>query len=199
MTGKRIVLATAAALLLAVGGAAAWMLGPALLPPESIEAGIALRAKAPIAMPLRDSTGQPTSLAQKMGPNGMVLILVRSADWCPFCKAQLIRSNDIRSQVADKGYALASLSYDTPATLAAFAGAKGLGYMLLSDSGSAMIDSLGLRDPEYPPGNKAYGVPRPTILILAADGTVMAKYVSADYRSRPSNDDVLAMLDQVAG
>ena len=199
MAGKRIALTILGALVLVVGGAAAWMLGPALLPPKSIEVGIALGAKAPIAMPLRDSAGQPTSLAQKMGPNGMVLFLVRSADWCPFCKAQLIRTNTIRSAVASQGYALASLSYDKPDTLAGFAATKGLGYMLLSDQGSKMIDALGLRDPQYPADSFAYGVPHPTILVLAPDGSVKAKYVSADYRSRPSNDDVLAMLKGVTG
>ncbi len=199
MTKKRIALYAAGALLLALGGAAAWTVGPALLPPKSINVGIAVNAKAPITMPLRDSSGQPVTLAQKMGPKGMVLFLVRSADWCPFCKAQLIRTNDIRATVTAKGYTLASLSYDKPETLAGFAKAKGLNYMMLSDAGSKMIDALALRDPQYSAGSFAYGVPRPTILILGRDGSVKAKYVSDDYRSRPSNEDVLAMLAGVKG
>jgi len=199
MTKKKIALSIAGALLLIIGGAAIWMFGPALLPPKNVDVGVALNTKAPVGMPLRDSDGKPASLAQKMGPKGMVLILVRSADWCPFCKTQLIRTNDIREDIAHKGYALASLSYDKPETLASFAQSKGLGYIMLSDEGSKMIDALGLRDPQYEPDSFAYGVPRASILILSNDGTVQAKYVSADFRSRPSNDDILAMLDDVKG
>jgi peroxiredoxin len=194
MTKKQMAVYALGVVLLSVTGAAAWQLGPALMPPKSINVGIAVGAKVPVAMPLLDSRARTTTLAQRMGPKGMVLILVRSADWCPFCKAQLTRSNAIRDSLAKQGYALASLSYDKPATLEGFASAKGLGYMMLSDQGSKMITALGLRDPQYASGSFAYGVPRPTILVMAPDGRVKAKYVSDDYRSRPSNDDVLTMI-----
>ncbi len=199
MTKKRMAFSVLGATLLVFGAALAWMLGPALLPAKSIDVGIALNAKAPVEMGLLDSAGQPTSLAKRMGPKGIVLILVRSADWCPFCRAQLLRTNDIRAAVTGQGYALASLSYDKPETLTRFAQAKGLGYMMLSDEGSKMIDALGLRDPQYGADSRAYGVPRPTILVLAPDGTVKAKYVANDYRSRPSNDVVLSMLSGIDG
>jgi peroxiredoxin len=198
MSKKRVFLFIAGAIILVVGGMAAWMLGPALLPSKNIDAGIKVGAKAPVGMELLDSAGQPTSLARNMGENGMVLVLVRSADWCPFCKAQLKRSEDIRKDVSAKGYALVSLSYDEPDVLAEFAGTQGIGYAMLSDQGSRMIDALGLRDPQYGAGSFAYGVPRASILILAPDGIVQSKYVAADYRSRPSNEDVLAMLEGVA-
>ena len=197
MSKKRLALYLVGAVALIIAGAAAWMLGPALLPPKSIDVGIAVDAKAPVEMELRDSAGQPTTLAANMGESGIVLYLVRSADWCPFCKAQLIRTEDIRSAVSGKGYALVSLSYDKPEILANFAATEGIGYTLLSDPDSGTIDALGLRDPQYETGSFAYGVPRASILILATDGTLRAKYVAADYRSRPSNDDVLAMLEGV--
>ncbi len=199
MTSKRIMLTILGIIVLGAGGTAAWTVGPALLPAKNINVGIATGAKAPIDMAIRDSAGKATSLHQKMGAKGMVLFLVRSADWCPFCKAQLIRTNDIRSAVAAQGYTLASLSYDKPETLSRFAADKGLGYMMLSDEGSRMIDALGLRDPQYDKASFAYGVPRPTILVLAPDGRVKAKYVSDDYRSRPSNEQVLAMIKGLKG
>ena len=98
-------------------------------------------------MDLLDSAGQPTSLAKTMGKDGMVLFLVRSADWCPFCKAQMVRTEKIRENIEGRGYALAALSYDAPEVLASFAGENGLKYAFLSDTGSKMIDALGLRDP----------------------------------------------------
>lgn len=194
MSAKRVILYIVAAIILLIAGGAAWMLGPALLPPKAIEAGIAKNEKAPVDLELRDSSGQSTTLAQKMGDKGMVLYLVRSADWCPFCKAQMVRTEDIRENIEGRGYSLVGLSYDAPEVLASFAGENGLEYTFLSDTGSMMIDALGLRDPQYDEGSFAYGVPRASILVLAPDGTVKTKYVAADYRSRPSNDEVLALI-----
>jgi hypothetical protein len=69
---------------------------------------------------------------------------------------------------------------------------------MLSDTGSKIIDPLGLRVPQYGPESKASGVPRASILVLALDGRVEAKYVSADFSARPSTEDVLAMTDSAA-
>ena len=71
MTMKRKIGYVAGGFLLLILGAAAYMLGPALLPPKSINVGIALNAKAPVTMPLQDSAGLATSLAEKMGPKGL--------------------------------------------------------------------------------------------------------------------------------
>ena len=197
MSVRKIVVYVVGAAILVLVGMAAWMLGPALLPTKNIDVGMAVNEAAPVAMELRDSQGKTTTLAANMGKKGMVLFLVRSAEWCPFCQAQLIGTEDIRGAITEKGYALASLSYDEPKILAEFAANKGIGYTMLSDKGSKMIDALGLRDPQYGPENKAYGVPRATILVLAPDGRVKAKHVSEDFRSRPSNEDVLRMIDGV--
>jgi len=195
MSWKRKALIGLGAIALLIGGAAAWMLGPALLPAKNIAVGVPVGGKVPIDMPLVDRTGVPTTLAAQMGPKGMVLFLVRSADWCPFCKAQLIRTNEIRAAIESKGLALASLSYDKPEILAEFTATKGIGYKMLGDPSSKMIDSLGLRDPQYKQGSFAFGVPRSSTLVLAPDGTVKTKWVSQDYRSRISNEGVLALVD----
>ncbi len=194
MTLRRKIGYSVGAIVLAIALAAAWMLGPALLPPKQVEAGIAMGAKAPVDLELRNAKGASATLSASMGAKGMVLFLVRSADWCPFCKAQLIRTQEIAGDIGKAGYGLASVSYDEPAVLERFAAEKGVAFNLLSDKGSTLIDALGLRDPQYPAGHMAYGVPRASILILAPDGSVKAKYIADDYRSRPSNEVVLEMI-----
>jgi peroxiredoxin len=161
--------------------------------------GIAVGAIVPVAQPLKDSQGKPTAIAKQMGKKGMVLVLVRSAAWCPFCKAQMIGLKDAQAAIAQRGYSLATLSYDAPATLASFGAAKGLGYTMLSDEGSKLIDALRLRDPQYPAGSFAAGVPYPAILVLGPDGKVKAKNISLDYKVRPSNSQILTMVDGVKG
>lgn len=197
MSWKRKLAYALGAIFLVLAGGAIWMLGPALLPAENTSAGIAIGGKAPIEMELLDSTGRKTTLAANMGEKGQVLLLVRSADWCPFCRAQLAKTEEIRGKVDIMGYSLAALSYDKPELLAEFAAENGTKFVLLSDTGSLMIDALGLRDPQYERGSFAFGVPRASILVLGIDGTVKAKFVAADYRSRQSNEDVLRMIESV--
>ena len=99
---------------------------PVLAKEPMISPGIALGAKAPLSLPLKDSKGAPTTLSAQMGQKGLVLVLVRSADWCPYCKAQLIALSDIKADVMRRGYGLAALSYDVPEKLTGFAASRGL-------------------------------------------------------------------------
>ena len=122
--------------------------------------------KAPDIGTRLDQTGKPRTLADLMSKNGLVLLFFRSADWCPFCKAQLIDVNGGVAEIEKRGYGLAALSYDSPEILAAFTAKRQIAYTLLSDPKSEVIDRYKLRDPQYPPGNRAYGVPRPIIFIL---------------------------------
>lgn len=69
-----------------------------------------------------------------------------------------------------------------------------LGFPLLSDSGSRVIDRYGLRDPEYA-GTKTDGVPHPSVFVLDRDGRVRWERIESDYRERPSNEEVAAALD----
>jgi peroxiredoxin len=161
--------------------------------------GIALGAKAPTTLALQTSAGKPTSLAKEMGPNGILVVMVRSADWCPFCKAQLSGLNSIRPKLAEMGYALVSLSYDKPDKLAGFARTKGITFPMLSDQGSKLIDAMALRDPQYAAVPFANGVPYATVLVIGKDGRVKAKNVSKDYKVRPTNAQILAMIPRMKG
>jgi peroxiredoxin len=156
--------------------------------------GIALGAKAPTTLALQTFAGKPTSLAREMGPKGILVVMVRSADWCPYCKAQLSGLNSIRPKLAEMGYTLVSVSYDKPDKLAVFARTKGIAYPMLSDQGSTLIDAMALRDPQYAAVPFANGVPYATILVIGKDGRVKAKNVSRDYKVRPTNAQILAMI-----
>lgn len=183
---------------LVIALAAGVMLGPALFPPTDIEAGIAQGAAAPTDMELRDMAGKTTSLRAISGEKGTVLLLVRSVDWCPFCINQVKSTAPLTAKLEERGYTLASLSYDAPETLAEFAAEHSIPFVLLSDEQSAFIDAVGLRDPQYPSDHQASGVPYASVLVLARDGTVSARFVSQDYRQRPSNDDILAMVESAS-
>lgn len=194
MSLSRKILIGLGAVIAVLAAVAAWHIWPAFSPPEHIEVGTSVGETVPIDQPLRDAEGNAITLADVAGKNGTVLVMVRSADWCPFCILQLEEHALIGAELEERGYTLASLSYDEPEKLAEFLEMVDRPFVMLSDTKSGFIDAVGLRDPQYPEDHYAHGVPRASILVLAPDGTVKAKLVSADYRQRPSNDFVLEMV-----
>jgi peroxiredoxin len=184
-------LAWAVALVLVSGPVAVTALADDLGPPVG--------TKAPDIGTRPDQTGKPRTLADLMGKNGLVLLFFRSADWCPFCKAQLIDVNGGVAEIEKRGYGLAALSYDSPEILAAFTAKRNIAYTLLSDPKSEVIDLYKLRDPQYPPGNRAYGVPRPIIFVLDPDGIIKAKLYEESFKDRPPVTAVISKLDALGG
>lgn len=182
---------------------AAFALGLLTYAPSSranpdFELGPAVGAKVPdIGKPL-DYTGAPRTLGSLMGEKGLVLFFFRSADWCPFCQAQMMDLNTAVAQMERRGYKLAGISYDSPEIQKTFIERRKIGYTLLSDPKSEIIARYKLRDPQYPPGNFAYGVPRPIIFILDKSGVVKAKLYEDTYTKRPPAALVVETLDKLA-
>lgn len=146
-----------------------------------------------------DQLGKPHRLLDLMGGNGLVLFFFRSADWCPYCQAQLIDVNGGVAEIEKRGYRVAGLSYDSPEILQAFTVKRHLTYTLLSDPKSEIIDRYKLRDPQYPPGSRAYGVPRPIIFVLDPSAEIKAKLYEESFKNRPPVTAVISKLDELGG
>jgi peroxiredoxin len=171
------------------------LVAPVVLAATPVLAIPAVGEKAP-AVAGTDIAGKQRNLQQLAGRKGSVLMFFRSASWCPYCKAQLIAMNDAAAApLASRGYTLVGLSYDDPAVLAKFAAERKVSWPLLSDPQSQVIDGWQLRDPSYPPGNRAHGVPRPAIYVIDKKGVIRARLMEDDYRKRPPAEAVLAAVD----
>jgi peroxiredoxin len=142
-----------------------------------------------------DQTGKPRTLADVMGKNGLVLMFFRSADWCPYCQAQLIDVNGGAADIEKRGYRIAALSYDSPEILQTFTAKRHIAFTFLSDPKSEVIDLYKLRDPQYQPGSRAYGVPRPIIFVLDKSGVIKAKLYEESFKVRPPVTAVISTLD----
>jgi peroxiredoxin len=145
-----------------------------------------------------DQAGTPRTLADVMGSKGLVLMFFRSADWCPFCQAQLIDINSGAAEIEKRGYRIAALSYDSPEILKTFADKRNISFTFLSDPKSEVIDLYKLRDPQYPAGSRAYGVPRPIIFILDKGGVIRTKLYEESFKVRPPVSAVIGALDALA-
>jgi len=163
---------------------------------HALDVGPAVGAHIPDLV-AKDETGAPRDLKSISGKNGVVLVFFRSAKWCPFCQAQLVSLKDVAAPLAERGYSLAAISYDPPMVLHDYAEKREIKYALLSDDGSKMIDAWNLRDPQYPVGSFAYGVPRPSIFIISPKGVIKAKLALEGYKVRPDNAAILAAVNEV--
>jgi len=158
------------------------------------EMGLKVGARIP-AFTATSDTGAVSDFNSLKGTKGLTLVFFRSADWCPFCKAQLMDLNTIAADLSARGYPLAALSYDPVPTLAKFRTQKSLGYTLLSDPKSVAIDAFGVRNEEVRGQDRYDGIPNPAIFIIGADGVVKAKLYEDSYRKRPPAQLVLQTVD----
>lgn len=162
------------------------------------EPGPMVGAMFPHDLAASDQSGQPKTLQSVMGEKGVVVVFVRSADWCPFCKGQLVDVNRHLARFQALGLNVVSVSVDEVAEIAAFAASQKIGYTMLADPKGAINLSLGIRDEQYPVGSAAFGVPRPTLYVVDRDGTIRLRYMEPTYRTRPDLETVLrdaAMLE----
>jgi peroxiredoxin len=188
--------------------AAAFSLVPAAAPAETAT------ESAPVAQPttpdvglalgqtvgdvtLIRSNGDAASLSDLMGANGVALVFVRSADWCPYCKKQLKEIDDISDELAGLGWPLMAVSYDDPAILAEFSGKHGLGYELLSDPESEAIRAFNLLNTDMKQGTRYYGIPHPAIFFVDTDRSIRAVLREDGYKDRPTMDIVLHIAEQL--
>jgi peroxiredoxin len=139
----------------------------------------------------RDQAGQLQRLQSVMGEKGVAIFFVRSADWCPFCKRQLVDVNQHLARFRALGLNVVSVSVDEVAEIAAFAAEQKIGYTMLADPKGVINLSLGIRDEQYPVGSAAFGVPRPTLYVLDHAGTIRLRYMEPTYQTRPDLEAVL--------
>lgn len=161
----------------------------------AIDAGLAIGEMAPLQTKFATGDGNIT-LANVLKGGPAVLIFTRSVEWCPYCQTQLKGINAIVKNLEQRGYNLYGISYDSVESQNRFLTNQMLDYNMLSDEGSAAIDAFGLRDPQYTEG-EAEGVPYASIIVLDKNGKITAKSVSGDYKKRPTNDQILAIVDSI--
>lgn len=169
----------------------AWM----LMAPLAIahDFGPEVGASAP-AFTASDQRGVERPLASLTGERGLVLLITRAADWCPYCQAQIIGLEGVRGEVEAQGWKLAVITTDTVDELARFGARRDISFPLLSDERARIVRDFGLLDPTQPPSSRHNGLPVPTVLFLSPQGIVLAHLGDADYRVRPTPQTVLATL-----
>ena len=144
-----------------------------------------------------DQSGRERTLADLTGSRGLMLFLVRSADWCPFCKRQLLQLKDYAARFQALGVNVAAMSYDSLEILDGFYRSYELPYPLLRDVDQQHVKAFGVLNERYKPGHRAYGIPHPGALLIEPDGRIRAKFAVPGFRQRPPFDAMLETLTEL--
>ncbi len=161
----------------------------------SYNAGLNIGASVPKHIKVKLGSNE-TDFESILRDGPVVLIFNRSVEWCANCQVQLKQIGGIVGDIEERGYRLLALSYDDPDIQRKFLESHNLGFQMLSDQNSVLIDGFGLRDPQFTEG-RAVGVPYATVMVIGDDGRVKAKSVSGDHKKRPAVEQFLAIIDSL--
>ncbi|MEP1593302.1 MAG: redoxin domain-containing protein, partial [Halieaceae bacterium] len=123
-------------------------------------------------------------LNELSGPNGTVFLATRSAEWCPYCMKQMIQLQEQKSGFDEAGIGIVAMTYDAPELQQAFVDRHGIEYPLLHDVDTLSFTTLGILNEEYSPGDNAYGIPHPGMIVIDPDGVVVGKLFLEAYSVR---------------
>ncbi len=164
---------------------------------------------------LRDQAGRIRTLESIMGPRGAMLVFVRSADWCPYCRTQLVELQGRVEELRKTGIGLAAISYDSQEILADFSTRHGMTFPLLSDVGSATIKRYGIlntvveealgpngKDPAVladlrlyatvnEPTDRLRGIPFSGTFMIDRQGRVTSRFFEDFYRERSTTSSIM--------
>ena len=131
-----------------------------------------------------DHTGKPQTFETLRGSKGLLLLFTRSADWCPYCKGNIVQLERQRKHFESQGIRMAALTPDSVEILRNFAGRSDIHYPLLSDPDSAIIRAFDVLNDTIPVTHQFYGIPNPVEFLIDAKGVVTAKYFEEKYADR---------------
>ncbi|MCR9196866.1 MAG: peroxiredoxin family protein [Hyphomonas sp.] len=143
------------------------------------------------------ASGDTVDLAAITGEKGAVIVFSRSLDWCPYCKAQALELETVTAELAEAGWSMNLITYDSPEILTEFKSDHALSYTFLSDTNSAMIDAFGLRNKDVPAGSRFDGIPNPAIIYIKADGEVAGVQKEDRYQDRPATGSIPELVNVI--
>jgi peroxiredoxin len=142
-----------------------------------------------------DQDARPVALADLLGSGYLVLVFFRG-HWCPFCRRHMTRLQANLERIGESGGRLVGLSIDAPKLSRDLIAELGLGFPMLSDPTSTVVDAYGIRNRLL--GTKS-GVPHPAVFIIDTQGIVRFREVRHNYKRRMSPSRIIRRLGELRG
>ena len=146
------------------------------------EVGLRVGARAP-AFTLKDQNGKDVSLDSLLKRGPVALVFYRSADWCLFCKYELMHLQRNLKEFEAAGGQVVGISYDSIPKLKRFSASQTITFPLLSDPKSTTIDAYGVRDQTASDPKAGYATH--ATFVLDQEGVVRDKLLKVIYQEQP--------------
>jgi peroxiredoxin len=172
------------------------------------ERALEVGAVAP-AFQLKDADGATVSSAELLTRGPLVISFYRGV-WCPYCNMELQALQTALAAFEQLGARLVAISPQSAANSRKSARDNVIAFPILSDPGSAVAASFGLRFalPDYlvalykslkndlPAfnGDDSWRLPMPGRFVIGTNGTVCYAEVNPDYTQRPEPEALLPAL-----
>lgn len=161
------------------------------------------------AFTLPDETGKLVNL-ETLLEGGPLAVTFHRGHWCPYCRINTRALSQAQAKIRALGAQLVAIVPERQQFAAAFKSDAGLDYPMLTDLDNgyalslnlaiwvgaeleALMADSGRNLPQYQ-GNEAWFLPIPATFVLAADGTIMARFLDPDYRKRMTVEDLFTTL-----
>jgi peroxiredoxin len=104
---------------------------------------------------------------------------------------------EISDQFEDMGINVAAITYDSIEMLKTVQEDQGVEFTLLHDEDVTHVNAFGIRNLDYEPGQRPYGIPYPGIFLIDPEGVIKYKFSEESYQDRPDFADVLEAAAQL--
>jgi peroxiredoxin len=139
-----------------------------------------------------DQFGKERDFENLKGPSGLVILFYRSADWCPYCKGQLVSLQRAAQHFADKGIGVVGVSYDSQEILKFFTDRYSITYPLLADPQSEIIERFGVLNTTATGFTK--GMAYPGFVYVSPAGRIQETFFEEDLHTRFTGNNVITKI-----
>lgn len=158
---------------------------------------------------LPDATGKQVHSGD-LRAKGLLLISFYRGNWCPYCNLELQALQAHLDKITAQGATLVAISPEAPDQSLTTQEKFDLKFPVLTDTGNQVArqfelvftldeslrpiyESFGIDVPTHN-GDQSFELPIPATYLVAADGTVLNRFIDVDYRERLAPETALTWL-----
>lgn len=104
---------------------------------------------------------------------------------------------EISEQIEAMGINVVAITYDSVETLKTVQEDQDIRFPLLHDEAVTIVNAFGVRNLDYEPGHRIYGIPYPGIFLIDPNGVIKAKFAEERYQDRPPFEDILQAISEL--
>ena len=171
--------------------------------------GLFINSKAP-DFKVKDQEGNEQSL-KDLRKKGPVVVLFYRGYWCPYCNKELSRFQDSLQFITQKGATLIAITPESPEGIKKTIEKTGASFPIISDVDMKLSKAYQVSfevDEKTRNRYKSFGtdlsqinqqkgsvfLPVPAVYVINRDGSVVYRFFDADYKKRPSVNQILSEL-----